>query len=90
MAGGIGFEVWSERVVRRLGDVCPGYAPQHGHPVRVGAAIAIAAGLLALFGMLLRRTHVPWWALLLATTLTAGVVGALAGLSWFFIGDCLG
>jgi len=90
IAGGVGFEVWVAHIVRQLGDACPWGGPQDFHPVRVAAAVAVGAGLLALFGMRLRQTNLTWWVLLIAATLTVGAVGALACLGWFFIGDCLG
>jgi hypothetical protein len=91
IAAGVGFEIFVEHVVRRLGDACPwGDSRVDGHPVRVAAAIAFGAGLVALVGMLVRRTNIPWWALLAAATVTVGVASAFAGLGWFFIGNCFG
>jgi hypothetical protein len=90
LAGGIAFDIWSTHITKQLGDVCPWFAQEHGHPVRVGALAALGAGLLALLGMLLRRTHLRWPIVLVAAVLTAAAAAALALLSWQLIGDCVG
>lgn len=90
LAGGIAFEIWVTHIVKKLEDVCPWNAPGHGHPVRVGVLVAVCAGLLALLGMFLRRTHLRWPIVLAGAFLTTGAAGALAFLSWMLIGDCVG